>query len=421
MVPSASGVAFKCAHVRSCECKSVGGSDERSGGTANRAAVLSRSERYRRWHGLCAQIAERTQPKLCPPAAPQHTTTRRLVHGGFGRAAVLMVKHTELVVHDAHTHLSGSESGESADNIIACLDGSGVQSAFVIAPLLDKKSWQITEDDLADLRAHNDYVADVCSRYPERLLGFAVLNPAPGLGGGSLPRAVDLMIEEARRCYNDLGLRGIKMIPAGWYPNEAPLLKLYRELESLGAYVLFHTGIFLDGAEGMYCRPAFFEALRQTPRLRAQLAHLGWPWLDEAIGVMEMETEIHDHKPESWQFRVDLSFGPPDDWQLETFEKALDSLPHQMLCYGADVFWPSDAEQYLEQYLQPQLALFEVAVTNGHLMSEGSPHRKEARQHIFGQNALDHWRAAVRSPQQPRRADHKIITPHAIRGKPSPP
>jgi hypothetical protein len=44
----------------------------------------------------------------------------------------------------------------------------------------------------------------------DRLLGLAVLNPAPGIGGGSLDSAVDRMIEEARRCYDELGLRGIK-------------------------------------------------------------------------------------------------------------------------------------------------------------------------------------------------------------------
>jgi predicted TIM-barrel fold metal-dependent hydrolase len=332
-----------------------------------------------------------------------------------------MVNHTPLFVHDAHTHLSGSESGESADGILACFEEVGVQTAFLIAPLLDLKSWQITGEHLPDLRAHNDYAADVCSRAAERLLGFAVLDPNPGLANGSLAAAVDLMVEEARRCYHELGLRAIKMVPAGWYPNDPELVRLYRELETLGMFVLFHSGIFIDGAEGNFCRPAYFEALRQAPTLRVQLAHMGWPWLDEAVAVLEMETELHGQTPERWQFRADLSFGPPADWQLESFQKSLDSLPDRMLSYGSDVFWPMDAEKYREQYLQPQLGLFEVAVTNGHLMGEGSPQRQDARRHIFSENALDHYHLGIRQPQQPRRANHKISTPRAMRGTPSAP
>ena len=35
-----------------------------------------------------------------------------------------------------------------------------------------------------------------------------------------------------------------------------------------------------------------------------------------------------------------------------------------MLMYGTDTFWPIDPEMYREQYLQPQLGLFETATTD---------------------------------------------------------
>src|SRR2546427_4851471 len=108
-------------------------------------------------------------------------------------------------VFDAHTHLSGSDSGESAADIVACLDACEVDQAFVSAPLVDVRSWQLVDQHIDDVRAHNDYCADICSGAPDRLLAFCVLNPAPQLAGGSLDRAVDLMIDEARRCYRDLG------------------------------------------------------------------------------------------------------------------------------------------------------------------------------------------------------------------------
>jgi hypothetical protein len=87
--------------------------------------------------------------------------------------------------------------------------------------------------------------------------------------------------------------------------------------------------------------------------------------------------------------------------------------PDSMLCYGSDLFWPCTPERYLEEYLYPQRGLFEVAVTNGHIASEGSPGRKELREQIFYKNVLEHWQSAVREPQQPRDAKHSIKTPRA--------
>jgi len=315
---------------------------------------------------------------------------------------------------DAHTHLSGSGSGESAKGILACLDACDVDKAFVFAPLVDVHSWQLTDEHLQDIRAHNDYCADICSANPDRLLAFCVLNPSPGLAGGSLAGAVDLMIEEAKRCYKELGLRAVKLVPAGWFPSDPEVIRLYQVLADLGMYVAFHSGIFLDGREGSYCRPALYEGIHQVPALRAQLAHLSWPWVDECIAVLGMETIFYGDDESKWQLKGDLSFGMPDDWQLEAWQKAIDSLPHSMLCYASDVFWPCTPKRYQEQFLRPQLGLFEVAVTNGHLGSEGSQKRVHLRNQIFYENALHHWQAAVREPQKPRAAKKAIETPAAL-------
>lgn len=322
-----------------------------------------------------------------------------------------------LPVLDTHTHLSGSASGESTEGIVATLEACGVDKAFVFAPLVDVRSYQLTDEHLDDIRSHNDYCADICSGAPEKLFGFCVLNPAPQMTGGDFDRAVELMVEEARRCYHELGLRGVKMVPGGWYPNDTQVIRLYECLAELGMYVVFHVGIFLDGREGSFCRPAFYEAVRRVPELRVQLAHLGWPWVDECVAVLDMETMVKGQDPAHWQYRADVSFGPPDDWQLPTWQRAIESLPPAMIMYGSDLFWPVDPEKYREQYLQPQLGLFEVSVTQGHVASEGSPTRAELRRQIFHDNAWDHWQAAVREPQRPRQASRRIETPRANGGQ----
>jgi hypothetical protein len=40
-------------------------------------------------------------------------------------------------VLDAHTHPTGSQSGESTENILECLNACGIEKAFIFAPELD--------------------------------------------------------------------------------------------------------------------------------------------------------------------------------------------------------------------------------------------------------------------------------------------
>ncbi|WP_253767731.1 amidohydrolase family protein [Goodfellowiella coeruleoviolacea] len=316
-------------------------------------------------------------------------------------------------VLDAHTHLSGSDSGESPDAIVSTMDDAGVDKAFVFAPLLNTRSWQLDEDDLEHIQTHNDYCADICSAAPERLYGFCVLNPTPSLGGGDKHQAVSLMVEELHRCYHDLGLRGVKMVPSGWYPNDPAMLPLYEAIANAHMYTVFHVGIFLDAKEGSFCRPAFYEQVHQVSTMRVQLAHLGWPWVDETLAVLAQEKMTHGSDPARWQMRADVSFGPPDDWQLSSWERALTSVEPQRLIYGSDGFWPMEADRYVQAHLLPQLGVFETAATLGHVAEEGTDERHQLRQQIFFDNAWSHWCNAVREPQAPRRAGRTISTPQA--------
>ena len=134
-----------------------------------------------------------------------------------------MTHNVEMIL-DAHTHLTGSED---PDQILECMNACAVEKAFLFAPELDVATRHLTNDNLDDIRTHNDYCANVCSAAPERLLGFCTLNPTPNLANGDLERAVDLMIEEAHRCYHELGLRGAgELVPTRWYPNDPSLLPL---------------------------------------------------------------------------------------------------------------------------------------------------------------------------------------------------
>jgi hypothetical protein len=217
--------------------------------------------------------------------------------------------HNVDMILDAHTHLTGSEEPKQ---VLECMNACAVEKAFLFAPELDVATRRLTNDNMDDIRTHNDYCADFCSAAPDRLLGFCTLNPTPNLADGDVDRAVDLMIEEAHRCYDELGLRGAgELVPTRWYPNDPRLLPLWETLAELGMYTVFHTGIFYDGRESTYCRPVFYEAIHQVPGLKGHLAHVGWPWHDECIAVLNIGSQFMRIAPEEWGFKVDLSFGPP--------------------------------------------------------------------------------------------------------------
>src|SRR5215203_3034155 len=100
--------------------------------------------------------------------------------------------------------------------------------------------------------------------------------------------------------------------------------------------------------------------------------------------------QLHADGPRGMGSQGGPLFRAPADWQLEVWQRSIDTLPTEMLLYASDVFWPCEPEQYREKYLQPQLGLFETATTIGHIAEEGSPTREQYRNMIFFENAYSH-------------------------------
>jgi predicted TIM-barrel fold metal-dependent hydrolase len=332
------------------------------------------------------------------------------------RTEELGVPFDRLPLIDVHTHTSGEGADGPPGAVVRCLEECGVEQAFLFAPLLQPHGLQLTDEHLDDVRRHNDYIAHFCAASPDRLLAFAVLNPNPGLSGGDLEGAVQLMVEEARRCYHELGIRGVKMVPDRWSVDDPRVLPLMNELAELGMYAAFHCGIFLDERSSTYCRPALYEGLHLIEGFHGHLAHLGWPWVDECIATLAMETfHAGPDSKDRWQLKADLSFGSPPDWQLESMCKAINMLPADVLMYASDCFWPCEPTRYLEEFVYPQLATIEAAATLSRTAPPaGSSERVEFRRKIFHHNALAHWETATRGrPQELHRQRSTPRTPRA--------
>ena len=226
------------------------------------------------------------------------------------------------MIIDAHLNTTGVET---VADVLGSLDDAGVDVGVLLAPFLTNEH---RLDDEDSLRRGNRFLADLVKGHEDRLVGLAVVNPR-------FDRAAD----DLRHAIEDLHLTGLKLVPSGWYPYDDCAHKVYEVASEYTLPVLFHTGIFIDGRSGRYCRPAFFEAVRDHPGMRVVLAHLGWPWCDEAIAVGLID-RINGVAADRCQIRFDLSFGPPPAYRHEVIGRALDVLGADLLQFGSDRFFP---------------------------------------------------------------------------------
>ena len=125
----------------------------------------------------------------------------------------------------------------------------------------------------------NKYVADYVARYPQKLIGFAGIDPSEGSAGDDLKTA-----------HFDLRLRGITISPANqdFHPADTRAMRIYEQAEQLGMPILIHpSGQYTEQSKLEYARPYLLDEVARTfPNLRMVIAQLGQPWLDETICLL---------------------------------------------------------------------------------------------------------------------------------------
>jgi predicted TIM-barrel fold metal-dependent hydrolase len=248
------------------------------------------------------------------------------------------------VIIDAHLHCTGDET---ASGVLDALDDADIDIGVLIAPFLHN-GYSLADADA--IRRANEHLARLVRGHADRLFGLAVVNP-------SLPGAAD----ELRHAVETLGLRGAKMVPSGWYPESPVVQPTFAVASELGLPLLFHSGVFIDGRASRFCRPIGFEPLRDHPGARVTLAHLGWPWTDEAIALGLID-RINSVPEDACAFRFDLSFGPPPPYRHDVLAKALEVLGPGLLQFGSDCFLPCSGREIAERrgWLVALLAEFDL-------------------------------------------------------------
>jgi predicted TIM-barrel fold metal-dependent hydrolase len=175
---------------------------------------------------------------------------------------------------DAHTHLGEGRGAAPADALLAMLDEYGIDAAvaFPGAAGLAGSPRQCA--------AANRYVAEAARRHPDRLIGFATVNPYHE----------DEAMEGLREAAGQ-GLRGLKLHPPlqGFVLSNRKLLDPILGLAAeLGFPVMIHTGVRLAGLPYVEVSLADIGRLAQAFReVTFIVAHMGWGGRDSS-GIGEL-------------------------------------------------------------------------------------------------------------------------------------
>ena len=161
------------------------------------------------------------------------------------------------MIIDSHTHIEGKPDSpwiDPPETIIRLMDEAGISKSIVMtycdSPSHDKKYEPI------------DYVAESVYKYPERLIGYARLNP-------NYIDEAEKMLVKAIRKYN---MKGLKLHPYGYSspPDSPNTIRLIKKAAELHAPTLFHCG-----DEPFTLPLQILRAARLCPDATIILGHMG--------------------------------------------------------------------------------------------------------------------------------------------------
>jgi hypothetical protein len=138
---------------------------------------------------------------------------------------------------------------------------------------------------LSGVWVNDRYIAEYVGRHPDRLIGFLSVDPTQ-----------EGWEREMRDGHEDLGLRGIKLLPmyAGFSPDDERLNPLWQYTRQKGLPVLLHMGTtFIAQAPLQFTLPRLIEPVAvKFPEVKIILAHLGHPYEGECIVTVRKHENV---------------------------------------------------------------------------------------------------------------------------------
>jgi len=139
---------------------------------------------------------------------------------------------------------------------------------------------------LSGLWVDDRHIADYTAQHPERLIGFLSVDPTQ-----------EGWQDEMRSGHQDLGLRGIKLLPmyAGFRPDEERLDPLWQYAAKHALPVLLHTGTTFIAQAPLECTlPRHLDPVAaRFPAVKIIMAHLGHPYEGECVAVARKHANVY--------------------------------------------------------------------------------------------------------------------------------
>lgn len=155
------------------------------------------------------------------------------------------------MIIDSHTHVDKFGWYDPPETIVRLMDEAGIDKSVIM-----------TYVDAPDVEGSIEYIAEAVRKYPNRLIGYARMNPRRG--------------EEAqylfRKAIEEYGFKGLKLHPAGnrCHPARQETIDLIRVATRYNAPVLFHCG-----DEEFTLPLQIAEAAKACPEATIILGHCG--------------------------------------------------------------------------------------------------------------------------------------------------
>jgi hypothetical protein len=179
------------------------------------------------------------------------------------------------------------------------------------------------------LYSSNEFIAEICRRYPEKFIGFASVSPKNPDAPAILENAV-----------KNLGLKGLKLHPPlqDFAPNDKIAWPLYQKAAQLNIPVVFHTGSTPFGSLVKLAQadPMLLDEVAVAfPNLKIVMTHLGTLWQNEAFMVVEKNPEVY----------IDTSAYPYEILQLLTPE-LVERVGENKFIFGTDFPMPYEGRTH---------------------------------------------------------------------------
>jgi hypothetical protein len=131
----------------------------------------------------------------------------------------------------------------------------------------------------------NELVADYVARHPDKLIGWASVDPGDRDA-----------LEQLEHAVNGLGLRGVKVGPAYQHfdPTDQAVWPFFAACDRLGIPTIWHQGTtFPSQARLRVSLPLALEDLAMAfPELRMIVAHLGHPWEEDLVALVRKAPNV---------------------------------------------------------------------------------------------------------------------------------